>query len=89
MVQQVSIVQAYEHCKNVTFNHAKTFYFASLFLEKEKRKACYAVYAFCRYVDDLVDNAPKESLMHDTIQLVEQWRSAIRNVYEGKYTIYC
>lgn len=83
MIQQASIDQAYEHCKNVTFNHAKTFYFASLFLEKEKRKACYAVYAFCRYVDDLVDNAPKESLIQDTIQLVEQWRSAIRNVYEG------
>jgi len=78
-----TIEQAYEHCRKVTFQHAKTFYFASLFLEKEKRKACYAVYAFCRYVDDLVDNAPKESLIDDTVQLVEQWRIAIRSVYEG------
>jgi phytoene synthase len=68
----------------VTYHHAKTFYFASLFLAKEKRKACYAVYAFCRYVDDLVDNAPKESLLEDTILLVEKWRKAIKDVYEGR-----
>jgi phytoene synthase len=83
MNSSATIEQAYEHCRKVTFQHAKTFYFASLFLEKEKRKACYAVYAFCRYVDDLVDNAPKESLIDDTVQLVEQWRFAIRSVYEG------
>jgi phytoene synthase len=83
MVQKHSIEQAYQHCKEVTYHHAKTFYFASMFLAKEKRKACYAVYAFCRYVDDLVDNAPKESLTHDTIELVERWRNAIKSVYEG------
>lgn len=83
MINSSAIEQAYEHCRNVTFHHAKTFYFASLFLQKEKRKACYAVYAFCRYVDDLVDNAPKESLIDDTIQLVEKWRKAIRSVYDG------
>ena len=83
MMNNASIEQAYQHCKDVTFHHAKTFFFASLFLQKEKRKACYAVYAFCRYVDDLVDNAPKESLMQDTILLVENWRSAIQSVYEG------
>ena len=33
------------------------FYYAFLFLPKAKREALYAVYAFCRVTDDLVDEA--------------------------------
>lgn len=33
------------------------FYYAFLFLPKHKREALYAVYAFCRVTDDLVDEA--------------------------------
>jgi phytoene synthase len=35
--------------------HAKSFYFASFFLPKHKRNAAYAVYAFCRMIDDAID----------------------------------
>jgi len=34
---------------------AKNFYYAFAFLPKEKRAAMYAVYAFCREADDIVD----------------------------------
>jgi phytoene synthase len=40
-----------------TRRHARTFYFASHVLPKEKRMAAYAVYAFCRYADNIVDGA--------------------------------
>ncbi|MDI6799257.1 MAG: phytoene/squalene synthase family protein [Actinomycetota bacterium] len=43
--------------KAITKEHAKTFYFASLFLDKPKRRAAYSVYAFCRLVDDAVDES--------------------------------
>lgn len=39
----------------ITKLHAKTFYFASRFLKKEKRSAAYAVYAICRISDEAVD----------------------------------
>ena len=52
--ENISIEEAYEVCRKVTYTHAKTFYFASYFIPKIKRQACYAVYAFCRYVDDIV-----------------------------------
>ena len=39
----------------VTRHHAKSFYFASFFLSREKRQKAYAVYAYCRYIDDLID----------------------------------
>ena len=45
----------------MTRHHAKTFYFASHVLPAQKRSDAYAVYAFCRYVDDQIDLAPDES----------------------------
>jgi len=76
---------AYEYCRQLTFTHAKTFYFASHFIPKEKRNACYAVYAFCRYVDDLIDVAVENGDVtpSDAQRIVEQWKSAIQNVYNG------
>ena len=41
--------------------HAKSFYFASHFLPKQKRLYAYAVYAFCRLLDDAVDEAPDDA----------------------------
>ena len=78
------IQEAYEVCRQVTFTHAKTFYFASHFISREKRAACYAVYAFCRYVDDIVDVAMERGdvTREDAIRLVEQWRSEVGRLYE-------
>jgi len=45
----------------MTRQHATTFYFASHVLPAQKRKDAYAVYAFCRYVDDQIDFAPDET----------------------------
>ena len=45
----------------MTRHHAKTFYFASHVLPAQKRSDAYAVYAFCRYVDDQIDLAPDEA----------------------------
>ncbi len=43
------------HCLRTTRRHSKSFYFASYALPRPKKVAAYAVYAFCRYVDDLID----------------------------------
>ncbi len=41
----------------VVQHHAKSFYFSSFPLPAAKRRAAYAVYAFCRHCDDVVDRA--------------------------------
>ncbi len=46
---------AYAACREITRVASKTFYLASLFLGAEKRRAVWAVYAFCRTADDVVD----------------------------------
>jgi phytoene synthase len=44
-------------CAGLVREHARTFYFASWLLPPAKRRAAYALYAFCRVADDLVDRA--------------------------------
>ncbi len=46
---------AYAVCQQLTRHASKTFYLSSLFLSPEKRRAVWAVYAFCRTADDMVD----------------------------------
>ncbi len=41
--------------RRICRRHAKSFYFASHFLPRPKRDAAYAVYAFCRMIDDAID----------------------------------
>lgn len=57
----VSLSDSQKLCKRMTRHHAKTFYFASHVLPAQKRIDAYAVYAFCRYVDDQIDLAPDEA----------------------------
>ena len=45
------------HCATIVRTHARTFTLASYLLPVEKRRAAYALYAFCRVADDLVDQA--------------------------------
>jgi len=56
----LSLSDSREACRRMTKHHAKTFYFASHVLPAQKRSDAYAVYAFCRYVDDQIDLAPDE-----------------------------
>ena len=56
-----SLSESREACRIMTRHHAKTFYFASHVLPPQKRSDAYAVYAFCRYVDDQIDLATDET----------------------------
>lgn len=80
------IERAYEHCRRITLRHAKTFYFASHFLARDKRNACYAVYAFCRWADDLVDVAVEtgDVTVDDAKRLISEFRHAMRKAHEHR-----
>ncbi|MEO8334458.1 MAG: phytoene/squalene synthase family protein [bacterium] len=51
-----------ETCAALVRTHAKTFVAASRFLPNDKRRAAFAVYAFCRIADDIVDESPSASI---------------------------
>lgn len=50
-----SLRKAYKQAEKITSQHSRSFYFASGLLPEEKRAAVRALYAFCRTVDDIVD----------------------------------
>ena len=49
-------------CQRVVRRHARTFHLASVFLPPRKRRAAFALYAFCRVADDIVDQADRNRL---------------------------
>ncbi len=52
----ISLEEAYKQAEAITRSYARTFYFASAFLPEPQRKHAYAIYAFCRTADSLVDD---------------------------------
>ena len=57
MSERSLLRQGFEECGRVTQHHAKSFYLASHALDPLRRDAAYAVYAFCRRIDDSIDEA--------------------------------
>jgi phytoene synthase len=47
---------AQQAAASVTTSSRSNFYFAFLFMPKARRQAIYAVYAYCRVIDDIVDS---------------------------------
>lgn len=46
---------AYNYAKELTAHYSKSFYISSMMLPKQKRWATFALYGFCRYVDNIID----------------------------------
>ena len=51
----MDLESSYRLCQRITRREAKNFYYAFITLPREKRRAIYAVYAFCREADDIAD----------------------------------
>ena len=70
-----------EYCQQKTAASGSSFYYSFLFLPAERRRAITALYAFCREVDDTVDECTDESIAR--IKLA-WWRTEIAAMYAGK-----
>ena len=69
-----------DYCQQKTAQSGSSFYYSFLFLPPERRRAITALYAFCREVDDTVDECTDESVAR--IKLA-WWRKEINNMYAG------
>ncbi len=73
-------------CRDIVRAHARTFTLASYLLPAQKRRAAYALYAFCRIADDLVDRATPGSEQQLAKQLADyehQLAAALANRPSG------
>lgn len=82
-VDEATLNEAYERCHQIIKNGSKTFYFGSLLLPYHKRRAMWAVYSFCRYTDDLVDNVASLTSAQITARL-DHWEMEARATLDGK-----
>jgi len=70
-----SMMTAYKQAERITAEHSKSFHFASGLLPEEKRSAVRSLYAFCRTVDDIVD----ESSDDERQSRLDYWRGMIEH----------
>lgn len=73
---------AYAFCRRVAHRAGPNFSVGFRFLPKKKRDAVYATYAFCRFVDDVVDESPGS----DVVENIAKWEDELARCYDGKPT---
>lgn len=73
------LADAYAYCQDITRRSSSNFFYAFRLLPPERREALYAVYAFCRFVDDIADDVGRR----DPAALLERWRDELGRVYAG------
>jgi phytoene synthase len=64
-------------------HHAKSFRFAARLFPQDRLQQVADVYAFCRFTDDLVDEADAEDIVVTEARL-DLWLSMAKSAYEGK-----
>ncbi len=66
----------------VTRRSRSNFYYAFLALPRARREALYAVYAFCRTVDDIADLPPEQGDAGSRRAALGWWRQELARCYE-------
>jgi phytoene synthase len=70
-----------EYCQDKAASSGSSFYNSFRFLPRDKRRAITALYAFCREVDDVVDECSDAGVARTTLNW---WRNEVGAVYSGK-----
>lgn len=69
------------YCQQKAIKSGSSFYYSFLFLPANQRKAITALYAFCREVDDIVDECTDKQVAQ---QKLHWWQTEIIRTFEGK-----
>jgi 15-cis-phytoene synthase len=55
-VATVTLADSFEECRKLNRKHGTTYYWSTLVLPKAKQPYVHALYGFCRYADEIVDD---------------------------------
>jgi len=69
-----------EYCKDKAAKSGSSFYYSFRFLPEQQRQAIIALYAFCREVDDAVDDIADVDVARKTL---DWWRDEIHQTFAG------
>jgi phytoene synthase len=70
-----------EYCRQKAARSGSSFYYSFLFLPPPRRSAITALYAFCREVDDVVDETSDPGIAQAKLAW---WREQVRAVFRGR-----
>ncbi|MDR2689981.1 MAG: presqualene diphosphate synthase HpnD [Azoarcus sp.] len=73
----------HQYCQDKAAASGSSFYYSFIFLPPPRRRAITALYAFCREVDDVVDECHDPALAHVRL---DWWRQEIGRVFDGSPT---
>ncbi|MEY3183308.1 MAG: hypothetical protein RLZ35_1293 [Pseudomonadota bacterium] len=80
VVTSLDSKQAYQYCQTKVAKSGSSFYYSFLFLPPEKYQAIIPIYAFCREVDDIVDECHSPEIAQ---QKLAWWHSEIQALFSG------
>jgi phytoene synthase len=69
-----------EYCQQKAAQSGSSFYYSFMFLPPERRRAITAVYAYCREVDDVVDECTDTQIARTKLAW---WRDELTRLYAG------
>ena len=75
----MTVAESYAFCESVARKQAKNFYYSFLLLDRERRQAMCAIYAFMRYCDDLSDDEG----IADRAGAIARWRQDLDSALAG------
>ena len=70
----------HEYCQSKAAQSGSSFYYSFLFLPEDRRRAITALYAFCREVDDVVDEMRDPGVARAKLAW---WRAEVDAIYAG------
>jgi len=87
--------KSYKFCRELATSHYENFTVASLLIPKSKRHNIYAIYAYCRIVDDIGDESPSDFAFLSDLNIESIWqgmselerRLALLDYWESQLTL--
>ncbi|XP_040991094.1 phytoene synthase 2, chloroplastic-like isoform X1 [Juglans microcarpa x Juglans regia] len=73
--------EAYERCRYICAEYAKTFYLGTLLMTEERQKAIWAIYVWCRRTDELVDGPNAGYLSSASL---DRWEERLLDIFNGR-----
>ncbi|NJK35792.1 MAG: phytoene synthase [Oscillatoriales cyanobacterium SM2_2_1] len=80
MPHPVSLPESYQVCRGITAKYAKTFYLGTMLMSQAKQQAIWAIYAWCRRTDELVDGLHAEATTAETLR---EWEDRLEATFAG------
>jgi Squalene/phytoene synthase len=85
---EIALGLAYRRCEYVTQLFSKTFYMGTSLMRPDARAHVWAIYAWCRRTDDIVDS-PRALLNREVLTKdLEDWSLRLDKIWAGKSMIH-